>query len=100
AAMTLRGPYNTHAATTVRHETGRRTLNGGSTNAFTRVDMNVGYITSTRNGWHWLRGTDLSLHINNLLNTSYAVPGGLEHVQQSIQQDGRMLSLRLRRDFK
>lgn len=98
-AGTVKGTFNTRAALTLRHETGRRTLNGSTTDAFTRADLNLGYSVPTDVTPYWLRGTDVSLRMSNLLNTRYSVPGGLEHTQQSIQQDGRMFSLRLRREF-
>ena len=37
----------------------------------------------------------LSLTIRNLLDTDYAKPGGLEHLQPAIPQDGRNYLLRL-----
>jgi iron complex outermembrane receptor protein len=37
---------------------------------------------------------DFSLQVNNLLNTEYGYPGGLEHLQPAILQDGRNLMLR------
>lgn len=98
AATLLRGPAGTHAAWTVRYESGRRTLNGTSTEAFARTDLNVGYAPSAR-AWNWLRGSELSVRVSNLFDTRYAVPGGLEHFQQSIQQDRRMMSVRVRREF-
>jgi outer membrane receptor protein involved in Fe transport len=38
----------------------------------------------------------LSLVVRNLLNTRYALPGGFEHLQDAIEQDGRTVSLQLR----
>ena len=41
----------------------------------------------------------LSLRINNLLNASYATPGGVQHLQPAIPQDGRNFSAELRYRF-
>ena len=37
----------------------------------------------------WAQGPTLYASIYNLLNTAYSVPGGAEHVQDAIPQDGR-----------
>ena len=99
ASVTGKGAFNTRAALTLRHETGRRTLSGSSTSAFTRADLNLGYRVPAGVATHWLDGTEVSLRVHNLLDKRYAVPVGLEHVQPSIYQDGRMFSVQLRREF-
>lgn len=99
AAATANGPFGTRGALTLRHETGRRTIDGQSTNAFTRLDANLGYTVPALATAAWLHGTEFSLRVSNVLNTRYSVPAGLEHVLRSIQQDGRMLSFRVRREF-
>jgi hypothetical protein len=37
--------------------------------------------------------------VNNVFNHSYSDPGGEEHVQRAIQQDGRTVLARLRVNF-
>jgi outer membrane receptor protein involved in Fe transport len=98
-ASVVRGPSGTHGALTVRHETGRRTLDGLSTPAFVRTDVNLGVAPSRLLSWHWLESSDVSLRISNAFNAKYAIPAALEHRQRTIAQDGRMLSLRFRREF-
>jgi outer membrane cobalamin receptor len=94
AAM-LRGWSGLRSAVTARYESGRRTVVGTSTSSFVRTDLNVGYAVPAASGAAWLRGADLSVRITNLFDVRYAVPGGLEHLQASIPQDGRAISVRL-----
>ncbi|MDB4917440.1 MAG: TonB-dependent receptor [Gemmatimonadetes bacterium] len=72
-----------------RYESGRRTISGPSTQASTRTDLNVNV---TPPG---LSHVEVGLRITNLLDVSYSTPGGLEHVQYAIEQDGRAAALRL-----
>ncbi len=44
-------------------------------------------------------GLDVSLGVYNLFNRRYADPGGTEHVQDTIEQDGRSIRLKLRYRF-
>ena len=58
-------------------------------------------IVSKRSQWSkvkWLR-LELSLRVNNVLDATYATPGGVEHRQAAITQDGRNLSVELRYRF-
>ncbi|MGV3710866.1 MAG: TonB-dependent receptor plug domain-containing protein [Gemmatimonas sp.] len=98
-ATVVRGPVGSHGALTLRHETGRRTRDGDLTPAFTRADFNVGLAPAKLFDWRWLAGSDVSLRISNAFNAQYAIPGALEHRQKTIPQDGRMFSLRVRREF-
>lgn len=79
---------------TMRHESSRETLTGTSTSAFTRVDANIRYAlpSSVRAP---MREIVLSLRVTNLFDTAWATPGGNEHRQSSIPQDGRCLIGRL-----
>lgn len=98
-ALMLRGAYGTSAALSLRHESGRQMRDGNSTSPFTRADLNLGFTPANSTRLRWLNGFDVSLRTSNLLDTHYAVPGGLEHVQQSIEQNGRTFSLSVRRVF-
>jgi outer membrane receptor protein involved in Fe transport len=71
----------------VRAETGRLTLAGARTAPFAVVDLNLVARLNPR-----LRA---SLLTQNLLDAAYAYPGGIEHRQDMIPQDGRKLGLRL-----
>jgi hypothetical protein len=81
------------SATTVRYESGRRTLAGTSTGAFVRSDMSLLYTAGLLGAW--ARGADLSLRVANVFNKEYGSPGGVEHLQSLIPADGRALSLAL-----
>jgi outer membrane receptor for ferric coprogen and ferric-rhodotorulic acid len=42
---------------------------------------------------------ELSLRLNNVFDATFATPGGVEHRQAAIVQDGRNLSAELRYRF-
>ena len=42
---------------------------------------------------------ELEFRISNLFNTRYAYPGGVEHLQPAIGQDGRTFIVRLTTRF-
>jgi len=69
-------------------ESGRETVQGSSTSAFSLVDANFVW-TSAR------RPVSLSLKVSNLLDETYFHPAGFEHLQASLQQDGRSFRVRL-----
>ncbi|MEK7403219.1 MAG: TonB-dependent receptor [Gemmatimonadota bacterium] len=81
------------AAVGIRYESGRRTLGGGMTRAFTRSDLSLGYASASSGPIRWIRGGEVLLRVTNLFDATYAVPGGLEHLQNSIPQRGRQFSL-------
>ncbi len=72
-----------------RYESGRRTISGPSTPAFIRTDANVTWSPAARSG------AEVGLRVTNLFDVRYETPGGVEHVQRAIAQDGRAWSLRL-----
>jgi outer membrane receptor for ferrienterochelin and colicins len=83
-----------------RYESGRRTLAGTETDPAFISDLHfllpAGSATSPRGPIDRL---ELSLRINNLFDASYATPGGVEHRQAAISQDGRTVSAELRYRF-
>lgn len=68
-------------------ESGRRTLAGDKTNSFTKVD---GTLTARLSPMLTVTGT-----IRNVLDTDYVHPGGAEHLQNTLKQDGRTFVVRL-----
>jgi outer membrane receptor for ferrienterochelin and colicins len=67
---------------------GRRATIGGGRVARAWVwDVTLSRLARTR-------GVSLTLSVNNLFDASYADPGSVEHLEQSIPQDGRTASLR------
>jgi outer membrane receptor protein involved in Fe transport len=65
------------------------TLNGSSTNSFV-----VPNLTLTTRDLH--NGVSLSASVYNLFNSQYGYPGGDEHRQNIIFQDGRTFRVGLR----
>jgi iron complex outermembrane receptor protein len=94
-ALASKGSFGIRPAVEVRYESGRRTIAGPSTSAFTRTDLNVGYSPPSLSSVRWLRGAELSLRVTNVFDISYATPGGVEHRQSAITQDGRTFLFRL-----
>ncbi len=47
----------------------------------------------------WIDRTEISFSLYNLLDRRYAVPGGQEHVQDALQQDGRSFRMKLVHSF-
>lgn len=60
-----------------------------------------GYTLVNANLWsaQWFRQAGLSLGIYNLFNHRYAIPGGPEHLQDGLQQDGRSYRVKLTFSF-
>jgi outer membrane receptor protein involved in Fe transport len=64
-----------------RCESSRLTVYGTASSSFCLTDLNL---TSKS-----LAGFSLSLAIRNVFDRRYATPGGIEHLQPTIEQDGR-----------
>jgi iron complex outermembrane receptor protein len=94
-SVMARLPMRMRSAVIVRHESSRLTLDGSSTPDFVRTDLNLGYAFPTSFLGDAGRSADLSLRVTNLFDTRYLVPGGDEHRQTAITQDGRALTMRL-----
>ena len=71
----------------VIYESGRRTLAGTQTDALTVVNATL----SARLGL----GMKVVAQMRNAFDANYSVPGGAEHRQAAIEQDGRSFILRL-----
>ncbi len=77
-----------YAATQIVHETGRITVYGTETEPFLLANLSL----STK---RLLDHVKLSLLIRNLFDEEYRNPGGYEHVQDAITQDGRNFILKV-----
>jgi outer membrane receptor protein involved in Fe transport len=77
-----------YAATQIVHETERITVYGTETEPFLLANLNL----STK---RLLDHVKLSLLIRNLFDEEYRNPGGYEHVQDAITQDGRNFILKV-----
>ena len=85
------------AAVEGRGESGRTTLYGTSTGTYVLGSL---YLWFSPLGGPAADGRlQLSLKVNNLFDATYATPGGLEHLQPAIEQDGRNVSAELRYRF-
>lgn len=76
-----------YAAAAFRYESERLTVYETHTDAFLRVDLTL----STTPLFDHLR---LSLQIRNVFDEGYALPGGFEHQQNALRQDGRTLAIK------
>lgn len=83
------------AAAEVRYESGRRTVYDTETEAFLLANARIGYRPFHGSAVGPLRNVELGLRILNLFDREYAYPGGVEHVQPEIPQEGRTLIVRL-----
>jgi iron complex outermembrane receptor protein len=95
----LAGPLYT--AVEMQYETGRRTLAGPRTDSFLLTTVRLS--TSTRD-WsarreRWSPHLGVSLTVYNLFDVDYETPGGFEHRQAAIPQNGRHFTLRLDGEF-
>jgi iron complex outermembrane receptor protein len=72
----------------VQYMSRRKTLAGNNAGAFTVANV-------TLHGRELLRGLDASMGAYNLFGETYGDPGGEEHVQDVIPQDGRSYRLKL-----
>jgi hypothetical protein len=77
----------------VRYESGRRTLLGTETRLALITDLHLllpSHSAASPRGP--LDRAELSLRLDNLFDTAFATPGGVEHRQAAIPQDGRTAS--------
>ena len=86
-------------AVELRYESGRRTVLGTRTDPFLIANLNLEAHPFGRTGalgvFDLLHGLDLTLRVTNLFDTRYAYPAGTEHVQTGLEQDGRVVMVRL-----
>jgi iron complex outermembrane receptor protein len=87
-------------AVQLRHESARRTVYDTYTSAFTVADLHLVF-TPWRGApaaadRQRIGGPELAIRLNNVFDASYATPGGIEHRQPAIAQDGRNLVAEVR----
>jgi len=91
------------AAAELRYESGRRTVQATRTDPFLIANLNLDIHPFGRTGAPGALGSfdgfDLGLRVTNLFDTRYAYPGGTEHVQAGIEQDGRAVMVRMGYEF-
>jgi iron complex outermembrane receptor protein len=79
------------ASADATYESSRGTVYGTRTDDFTVVNALLRWQAGERIG--------VELQVRNLLDAGYAYPGGFEHAEAEIRQDGRSLNLRLSYGF-
>ncbi len=84
------------AALTARYESSRRTVYDTDTRPYLLADLQLGFgiVTAPDD-----RSIEFGIRITNLFDTRYASPGGVEHRQAAVAQDGRMVMAELRYGF-
>lgn len=82
---------NFYAAMEMEYETGRINVHGNKINEFWLTNVNF-------SSKQLLKYVKFSFLIRNLFDQHYALPGGFEHIQQGIFQDGRNYTVKI--DFK
>lgn len=80
----------------LRYESSRKTVFGTSTDAYFITDLNLGILGRRDAPGPRL---EMGLRLNNLFNVRYASPGGFEHRQLAIPQDGRNVTAEIRYGF-
>lgn len=81
------------AAVELRYEAARTTIYGSQTDPVWLGNLHV----AAPRLWH---GLEPRLRVRNALNRAYATPGGFEHVQDAIAQDGRTVTFELTYRFE
>ena len=80
------------ASLEAQYTSARETLAGDSAGGFSVVNLTL----LSRN---WKSGPSVSLSVFNLFDKRYGDPGGTEHVQDVIPQDGRSVRVQIRYEF-
>jgi iron complex outermembrane receptor protein len=81
----------------LRYTSERYTVLRTTIDSYVIANLNLNFKPIVQDdGWQdILNNIECSLLVNNLFNTSYATPGGIEHRQSAIVQDGRNYLFRL-----
>ncbi len=80
------------------YESERFTVYQTFTPSYFKSNVTLSYLSLTKDPTRYselLDHFDISFKVNNLLNTSYGNPGGFEHIQPVIPQNGRNYLLRI-----
>ena len=78
-----------------RYESPRVTVQDTRTDGFVWTRLHV-LVALVRPAGRGMPDVELSAAVDNVFDTAYATPGGFEHRQAEIAQDGRTVSVRLR----
>ena len=75
-------------------QSSRRTVYDTETSPFAYFSCQVLFAPKLKSA-SFLNRLQLAVKVRNILNTDYRYPGGFEHVQPSIRQNGRNYNLKL-----
>lgn len=81
------------------YESKRKTVYGTYNDPFLLSHINIIFKPFNNSSKSFLQGITLTAKVNNVFDTSYALPGGFEHMQDLIPQNGRNFALRLNINF-
>jgi iron complex outermembrane receptor protein len=82
-----------HAGLEVQYVSARKTLADAEAAGYTVANLTL---FSRR----WVQGLEMSASVYNLTDKAYADPGGQEHVQDTIAQDGRAYRVKVQYEFQ
>jgi outer membrane receptor for ferrienterochelin and colicins len=95
AGLSLHFARHFRVSPEVRYQSRALTVRGTYADAFAICNLNLVFEPDFRVKSTWMNRFQLNLRVRNVLGTAYGYPGGLEHAQAVIQQDGRNFDLRL-----
>jgi len=89
------------AAVELRYESSRLTHQGTTTDGFVIGNGNLTFrpFAIGSRDITLVSGLELGLHVDNLFNARYSNPGSIEHLQPTIEQNGRTFVVRLTSRF-
>jgi iron complex outermembrane receptor protein len=88
---------NVFLSTELYYESARKTIYGTKTNPFLLTNIHIWARpqTENKNVNKFISHIELSLSCKNLFDVKYELPGGYEHLQTAIPQDGRNYVLKI-----
>ncbi len=81
------------------YETERLTVYNTKSDPFWLCNININISPFPKANSNILNGITLAAKINNVFDANYGLPGGFEHIQNLIYQNGRNFTLRLNINF-
>jgi outer membrane receptor protein involved in Fe transport len=88
-------PGHLRLAPEIVAQSARRTVQDTKTSPFAIANVNLLFAPQFQGKGSFFNRFSLSFKVRNMLNTDYRYPGGYEHLQPAIQQNGRNYNLKL-----
>lgn len=95
AGIAIPLPASLRLAPEIYAQSARLTVANTKTSPFIIGNINLTFIPHFSGRAAWLSRFQLGFKVRNILNTDYRYPGGYEHLQPAIQQNGRNYNLKL-----